>query len=74
MGAEIVSASFANLVQSIQHIHDELAAQACRAVNVSLTLRNWLIGCYIAEYELRGKDRAEYGERLLDELASELKG
>jgi hypothetical protein len=35
-------------------------------------LRNWLIGCYIAEYELRGKDRAAYGEKLLDSLATEL--
>ena len=45
-----------------------------RAVNVSLTLRNWLIGSYIAEYELRGKDRAAYGEKLFDSLAAELSG
>lgn len=73
MKEEMVSASFADLVQSIQHIHDELSAQASRAVNVSLTLRNWLIGCYIAEYELQGKDRADYGERLLGELSTALK-
>ena len=35
-----------------------------RAVNISLTLRNWLIGCYIAEYELNGEDRAAYGEKV----------
>jgi hypothetical protein len=27
-----------------------------------LTLRNWLIGYYIAEYELQGSDRADYGD------------
>jgi predicted nuclease of restriction endonuclease-like (RecB) superfamily len=65
-------ASFAQLVNSIQTAHRELAAQAGRAVNISLTLRNWLIGYYIAEYELNGKDRAEYGENLLGRLSTEL--
>jgi predicted nuclease of restriction endonuclease-like (RecB) superfamily len=64
--------TFENLVLSIRGVDQELAAQASRAVNFSLTLRNWLIGCYIAEYELRGKDRATYGEGLLPSLAAEL--
>ncbi|MDP3480582.1 MAG: PDDEXK nuclease domain-containing protein [Desulfoprunum sp.] len=64
--------SFAELTGAIQRVHDELAAQASRAVNISLTLRNWLIGCHIEEYERIGKDRAEYGERLMDALAAEL--
>ena len=62
----------AELTGAIHRIHDELADQASRAVNISLTLRNWLIGCYIEEYERTGKDRAEYGERLMDTLAAEL--
>lgn len=66
--------TFAQLVESIQNTHAELIKQAGRAVNISLTLRNWLIGYYIAEYELNGKDRAEYGDNLLDLLAHELKG
>jgi hypothetical protein len=64
--------SFEKLICSIRHTHEELAAQAGRAVNISLTLRNWLIGCYIEEYELRGSDRAKYGENLLKELAGGL--
>nr|WP_269844368.1 DUF1016 N-terminal domain-containing protein [Methylotuvimicrobium alcaliphilum] len=36
-------------------------------------MRNWLIGCYIIEYELNGKDRAEYGEKLFTQLAKALK-
>lgn len=36
--------NFENLVGLIWQAHDQLAAQAGRAVNVSLTLRNWLIG------------------------------
>jgi len=65
--------NFEKLVDSVRQVHEELAAQAGRAVNISLTLRNWLIGCYIAEYELRGLDRANYGDRLLGELSRELR-
>lgn len=64
--------SFASLVGDIGEIHERMVACAGRAVNISLTLRNWLIGCYIEEYERRGVDRAEYGEKLADELAAEL--
>jgi predicted nuclease of restriction endonuclease-like (RecB) superfamily len=63
---------FEKLVSTIGLIHDELCAQAKRAVNVSLTLRNWLIGCYIAEYEQNGADRATYGERLIERLSTSL--
>lgn len=64
--------TFAGLIQSIQAAHHELAAQAGKAVNISLTLRNWLIGYYIEEYERNGVDRAEYGEKLMDHLSSQL--
>jgi len=67
-------ATFTRLIESIQTAHRELAAQAGKAVNISLTLRNWLIGYYIAEYEMNGKDRAEYGDRLFSELANQLTG
>jgi predicted nuclease of restriction endonuclease-like (RecB) superfamily len=60
------------LVNAIRQVDEDLTAQASRAVNVSLTLRNWLIGCYIAEYQLNGADRAVYGEKVLSELAARL--
>ena len=68
------AATFTRLVESIQAAHRELAARVGKAINISLTLRNWLIGCYISEYELNGKDRAEYGERLFAQLAKALQG
>ncbi len=64
--------TFEGLVQSISGVDRELAAQASRAVNVSITLRNWLIGCYIVEYELCGADRAQYGEKLFAKLSARL--
>lgn len=64
--------NFEKLVGTIKQLHEELAAQAGRAVNINLTLRNWLIGRYIAKYEQSGADRAEYGARLLENLSSHL--
>jgi predicted nuclease of restriction endonuclease-like (RecB) superfamily len=65
--------TFDKLVRSIESADRHFAAQAVRAVNIGLTLRNWCIGLYIAEFELRGKDRAKYGRSLLDDLARRLK-
>ncbi|MFA7013744.1 MAG: PDDEXK nuclease domain-containing protein [Desulfobacterales bacterium] len=64
--------NFGKLVSVIRQVHEELAAQAGRAINISLTLRNWAIGCYIREYEQNGADRAEYGAQLLEYLGQEL--
>jgi predicted nuclease of restriction endonuclease-like (RecB) superfamily len=64
--------SFERLVTVIGQAHAELAAQASRAVNASLTLRNWLIGFHIAEYEQQGTDRAQYGDMLIERLSDRL--
>ena len=64
--------SFAMLVASIRQVHEDCAAQAKRAVNLSLTLRNWVIGWHVREYEQNGADRAKYGEALLDKVAERL--
>jgi len=67
------SMDFNALVEAIQQAHEHSAAIANRVVNTSLTLRNWVIGAYIAEYEMNGSDRAEYGSTLLPKLAERLK-
>ena len=64
--------SFERLVSAIGQAHAELAAQASRAVNVRLTMRNWIIGCYITEYEQQGTDRAQYGDQLIERLSERL--
>lgn len=73
MASEKGKIDFQSLVSTIAEIDRQLFAQAGKAVNVSLTLRNWFIGLQIAEYELHGSDRAKYGENLLNELSQELR-
>jgi predicted nuclease of restriction endonuclease-like (RecB) superfamily len=67
-----VTLDFTSLVDAIRQVHEHSSAVVNRVVNTSLTLRNWVIGAYIHEYELHGEDRAGYGERLLDALAGRL--
>lgn len=64
--------TFTSLAETISHIHEQMALQAKRAVNTSLTIRNWVIGFYIYEYEQNGSDRAQYGNMLLEKLALRL--
>ena len=64
---------FSDLVGRIEELHRNLQASATKSVNIMLTLRNWLIGFYIAEYELQGLDRADYGGKIIECLANELK-
>lgn len=64
--------NFDGLVAAIERTHSALAEQASKAVNISMTLRNWCIGCYLAEFEQSGTDRAQYGAQLLDKVSARL--
>lgn len=64
--------NFNNLVTTIQQLHKQLQQTAVNAINQMLTLRNWLIGYYIVEFEQNGKDRAEYGKSLLKSITAKL--
>ena len=72
-GSHSPGLDFTSLVSAIQKVHEQSAEQAKRAVNTGLTLRNWLIGAYLAEYELNGSDRADYGDGVFLKLASSLR-
>jgi predicted nuclease of restriction endonuclease-like (RecB) superfamily len=62
-----------DLVQAIQKTNQFFLEKVQQQVNSSLTLRNWMIGNYIVEYEQNGKDRAKYGQNLYLNLANRLK-
>ena len=64
---------FEGLIDNVYQTHCLLLQNAQKAVNLNLTMRNWLIGCYIVEFEQNGEDRAKYGARLLEEMAKSIK-
>ena len=65
--------NFDSLAQCISMIHSTLQTSAVNSVNRFATVRNWLFGRYIIEYEQQGNDRAQYGEKLLHRIADKLK-
>jgi predicted nuclease of restriction endonuclease-like (RecB) superfamily len=64
---------FTQLTRQIQQTHSVLQRSAGKAINQFLTMRNWLIGFYIVEFEQKGEDRAQYGGKLLQSIADNVK-
>jgi hypothetical protein len=60
-----------NISVQIENINTYFSDYGNRQVNYAYTLRNWLIGMYLFEYEQKGQDRAEYGENLYRNLSKE---
>lgn len=65
--------SFDQLSSAIETLHDSAYSATVKAVNRFATVRNYIIGFYIVEYEQNGKDRAKYGDKLIKRLAEKIK-
>lgn len=65
--------NFSDLIVAISDAHGLFHTEASKAINIYTTIKNWLIGAYIQEYEQKGADRAQYGTELLSTLAKQLK-
>ncbi len=64
--------NFDQLIQALEQTNNYLQEKSVSAISQSLTMRNWLFGHYIMEYEQNGEDRAKYGEKLLNNLSRKL--
>ena len=65
-------AAYQKLIDNITTLWGEAKSKAITAINTELLDANWQTGKYIVEYEQGGKQRAEYGKRLLVNLAKDL--
>jgi len=65
--------SFKELINKLSHVHEVLQGYASKSINQFLSLRNWLFGYYIIEYEQNGEDRAKYGENLIVNITQKVK-
>lgn len=61
-----------NLLKDMCGIIESAQETAYKAVNTALIQRNWLIGYRIAEEELQGDERSEYGVKIIKGLSKEL--
>ena len=64
--------TFDTLVQNVINAHNVTNKAATGAVNQLLTIRNWIFGYYIVEFEQNGKERADYGTHLLKNLQEKI--
>ena len=63
---------YVGLLSGWSTLLDDARRGAARAVNAILTATYWEVGRRIVDFEQGGKDRAGYGEALLNRLASDL--
>ena len=54
-----------DILQDMKEIINVSRSNAYKAVNLALVHRNWLLGRRIAEEELKGESRAEYGLKII---------
>ena len=64
--------AYTGLVTGIAELLDSARHVSARTVNAVMTATYWEIGRRIVEFEQGGKRRAEYGERVLEQLALDL--
>ena len=67
--ADETAFSFDHLSELVLQLHDSAYSATVKAINRFATIRNYVIGFYIVEYEQHGNDRAKYGDRLLKRLS-----
>ena len=58
-----------DIFKDAQEIIEQTRNNAYQAVNVAMIQRNWLLGKRIADEELKGKNRAEYGKEIVKKLS-----
>ncbi|MGC1323456.1 MAG: PDDEXK nuclease domain-containing protein [Candidatus Udaeobacter sp.] len=60
------------MLNHVVRLIDEARRVSARTVNALMTATYWLIGQHIVEFEQAGKSKAQYGEEVIDQLASDL--
>ncbi|MCF6296386.1 MAG: DUF1016 N-terminal domain-containing protein [Flavobacteriaceae bacterium] len=63
---------YSSLVSTIEVLVSTAKKNIAETVNQTITITYWHIGQHIVEYEQKGKERAEYGTKLLKNLSEDL--
>jgi len=68
----LVQPKYTELINEIGTLLQKGREKAAQSVNTILVQTYWLIGKHIVEFEQGGKEKADYGSQLLDQLAKDL--
>jgi predicted nuclease of restriction endonuclease-like (RecB) superfamily len=63
---------YSKLISQIGSLLQKGKEQVTQSINASLVRTYWLIGRHIVEFEQGGKEKSDYGSKLLDQLAKDL--
>ncbi|HLA49586.1 MAG TPA: DUF1016 N-terminal domain-containing protein [Thermodesulfovibrionia bacterium] len=66
--------NYSTLITDLASLIEQERKTAARYVKTALVATYWLMGRRIVEYEQKGKERAEYGEELLQKVSKDLNG
>lgn len=69
----LIKRSNASLFDRVVSILEEAQSNVVRAVNNNMVIAYWLIGREIVQEIQGGKGRAKYGEKIIEQLSSQLK-
>jgi len=61
-----------DVIAQIDYADKHFTKYAAKSVDRYLSMRNWLIGYYIFEFEQNGDDKAQYGTKLESSIAKKL--
>jgi len=64
--------NYSSLIKPITGATVRLQENVATVANQALVMRNWLVGAWLVEFEQSGKDRAKYGQKLLESVAADL--
>lgn len=67
-----INSDYQQLVNNISSLWKQAKENAVTAINTELLESNWQTGRYIVEFEQNGKEKAQYGKKLLATLAKDL--
>jgi predicted nuclease of restriction endonuclease-like (RecB) superfamily len=64
--------NFESLIEEINKANNRFQLRAAKSIDHLLTMRNWLIGAFIVEFEQNGEDKAKYGSKLEKKLSEKI--
>ena len=70
--SQTASGEYGGLIGGIAELLETARRTAARTLNALMTATYWEIGRRIVEFEQSGKSKAQYGEEVIDHLASDL--
>jgi hypothetical protein len=64
---------YKKLIKNIGVAIHTVKSNTIKLINTELVKVNWQIGKYIVEFEQEGKERAEYGSELIEQISKDFK-